>query len=194
MSNPIGPPHGDPGSPSSAQRAATLVTRRPRLSRADRVLWAWLSRVWIDWREALVIVKPETVIAWHRKGFRLVWTWKARLGRPGRPSVSREVRQLIRQVSRENPLWGAPRIHGELLSWSGGRFNRRNAVESSPSPSLAGSTIGTNAAPPEKTRSGPAEPSTKRVSRQHQPAGDAVTSKSASRPTARRIPNDWRVS
>jgi len=63
----------------------------------------------------LLIVKPETVIGWHRKGLRLFWTWKVRRGQPGRPPVSQEVRQLIRKMSRENPLWGAPRIHGELL-------------------------------------------------------------------------------
>jgi putative transposase len=63
----------------------------------------------------LVIVKPETVIGWHRKGFRLFWNWKVRQGQPGRPPVSKEIRQLIRKMSRENPLWGAPRIHGELL-------------------------------------------------------------------------------
>jgi hypothetical protein len=59
--------------------------------------------------------KPETVIAWHRKSFRLFWTWKVRRGQPGRPAVSQDVRKLIRRLSRENPLWGAPRIHGELL-------------------------------------------------------------------------------
>ena len=64
---------------------------------------------------ALVIVKPETVIAWHRKGFRLFWTWRVRHGQPGRPAVPKDVRELIRKMSRENPLWGAPRIHGELL-------------------------------------------------------------------------------
>jgi putative transposase len=79
------------------------------------MLWAWLSRVWSDWRSALVIVRPETVISWHRKGFRLFWTWRGRLGTAGRPTVSREIRHLIRRLSRENPLWGAPRIHGELL-------------------------------------------------------------------------------
>jgi putative transposase len=62
----------------------------------------------------LVIVKPETVIAWHRKGFRVVWTWKVRRGQPGRPPVSLETRKLIRKMSRENPLWGAPLIHGEV--------------------------------------------------------------------------------
>src|SRR5215470_17027044 len=59
--------------------------------------------------------EPETVIGWHRKGFRLFWTWKVRRGQPGRPPVSKEIRQLIRRMSRENPIWGAPRIHGELM-------------------------------------------------------------------------------
>ncbi len=89
--------------------------KRPRLTSADRFLWAFLSRIWRDWRSTLVIVKPETVVAWHRKGFRLFWTWKVRHGEPGRPVVPREVRQLIRRMCRENPTWGAPRIHGELL-------------------------------------------------------------------------------
>ena len=88
---------------------------RPKLAPADRFLWAWLCEVWNDWRSSLVIVKPDTVIAWHRKGFRLFWTWKIRRGRPGRPAVPRNVRDLIRTMSRGNPLWGAPRIHGELL-------------------------------------------------------------------------------
>jgi hypothetical protein len=89
--------------------------KRPRLTAADRIFWAWLSQIWSDWRTALVIVKPETVIAWHRKGFRLFWTWKVLRGDPGRPAVAKDVRDLIRKMSRENPLWGAPRIHGELL-------------------------------------------------------------------------------
>src|SRR5256886_9027353 len=85
-----------------------------RLGWADRVLWVWLSRLWNDWRSALLIVKPETVIAWHRRGFRLYWRWKSR-HRDGRPTVSPEVRHLIRRISLANPRWGAPRIHGELL-------------------------------------------------------------------------------
>src|SRR5712664_2566628 len=85
-----------------------------RLGWADRVLWVWLSRLWNDWRSALLIVKPETVVAWHRKGFRLYWRWKSRRC-DGRPSASLEVRSLIRQMSLANPRWGAPRIHGELL-------------------------------------------------------------------------------
>src|ERR1700704_4369737 len=89
--------------------------KRPKLTSADRLLWTWVCEVWSDWRSALVIVKPETVIAWHRKGFRLFWTWKVRHGQPGRPPVPKDVRQLIRKMTRDNPLWGAPRIHGELL-------------------------------------------------------------------------------
>jgi len=89
--------------------------KRPKLTAADRFFWAWLSELWSDWRTALVIVKPETVIAWQRKSFRLFWTWKVRSGNPGRPAVTKEVRDLIRRMSRENPIWGAPRIHGELL-------------------------------------------------------------------------------
>ena len=91
------------------------VRNRPKLRCGDRFLWVSLSRTWHDWRSALVIVKPETVVAWHRKGFRLFWTWKVRHGQPGRPVVAREVRDLIRRMCRENPSWGAPRIHGELL-------------------------------------------------------------------------------
>jgi len=89
--------------------------KRPKLVTADRLLWAWICEVWSDWRSALVIIKPETVIAWHRRGFRLFWTCKIRRGKPGSPSVPKEVRELIRTMRRENPLWGAPRIHGELL-------------------------------------------------------------------------------
>jgi hypothetical protein len=89
--------------------------KRARLGAADRLLCVALSRLWTQWRSALVIVKPETVIAWHRKGFRFYWRWKSRAGMCGRPRVSLETRELIRQMSKANPLWGAPRIHGELL-------------------------------------------------------------------------------
>ena len=89
--------------------------KRPKLTLVDRLLWVWLSRIWSGWRPALAIVRPETVVAWHRKGFRLFWTWKVRHGQLGRPVISREVRDLIRKMCRENPCWGAPRIHGELL-------------------------------------------------------------------------------
>src|SRR6266536_2634530 len=89
--------------------------KRVRLGAGDRLLWVILSRLWKQWRSAIVIVKPETVIAWHRKGFRLYWRWKSSRGKCGRPRVSLETRELIRQMSKANPLWGAPRIHGELL-------------------------------------------------------------------------------
>jgi len=88
--------------------------RHIRLTRPDRWLWVWLSHVWAGWRTAAVLVKPATVVAWHRRGFRLFWTWKSR-PRLGRPTVPPDVRALIRTMSQANPLWGAPRIHGELL-------------------------------------------------------------------------------
>ncbi len=78
-------------------------------------LWVWLYRLWPHSLDTLVIIKPETVIRWHPKGFRRYWRWRSRPRGPGRPAESREIRGLIRRMSRENPLWGAPRIHGELL-------------------------------------------------------------------------------
>ena len=97
------------------QLAVVHRSRRPRLrlTSADRVLWVWLSQAWSGWRSAVHIVKPDTVIAWHRRGFRLFWRWKSRR-RNGRPGVPPDVRALIRELSTANPLWGAPRIHGEL--------------------------------------------------------------------------------
>ena len=89
--------------------------KRPKLTAPDRLLWAWLSAVWSEWQSTLAIVKPATVIGWHRQGFGLFWHWKIRRGKPGRPGVPKEIRSLIRKMSRDNPLWGAPRIHGELL-------------------------------------------------------------------------------
>jgi hypothetical protein len=77
------------------------------------MLWAWLSRSWCDWRSAIHIVKPETVIAWHRRGFRLCWTWTSR-HRIGRKAVPHDVRAVICEISTANQLWGAPRIHGAL--------------------------------------------------------------------------------
>jgi len=89
--------------------------RRPKLWRSDRIFWLLLSRFWVDWKEALVIVKPETVLRWHRKRFALYWTRLSRRNRPGRPGKDREIRDLIRRMAKSNPLWGAPRVHGELL-------------------------------------------------------------------------------
>jgi len=89
--------------------------KRLKLTPADRIFWVWLLRLWGDWKSALTIVKAETVVAWHRKGFGLFWTWRIRRGKPGQPRVPQPVRDLIRMMSRNNPRWGAPRIHGELL-------------------------------------------------------------------------------
>ena len=86
---------------------------RPRLSDADRYFWVALSRIWSGWHISLHIVQPETVVRWHRQGFRYYWRWKSR--HRGRPKADLEIRALIRQMCRANPLWGAPRIHGELL-------------------------------------------------------------------------------
>jgi putative transposase len=88
---------------------------RPKLNQFDRLFWIVVRRVWNNWSEALVLVKPDTVISWHRAGYRLFWRWRSRPHRVGRPKVAEEVRRLIRRMKRENPRWGAPRIHGELL-------------------------------------------------------------------------------
>jgi hypothetical protein len=89
-------------------------SNRPRLRRRDRLFWIALSQLWRDWRSILVIVKPETVIKWHRQGFKCYWRWKSRSARVGRPKINEEVRVLIRRMWRENPTWGVPRIQAEL--------------------------------------------------------------------------------
>ena len=89
-------------------------TNRPRLRPRDRLFWVALSQLWGDWRSILVIVKPETVIKWHRQGFKCYWRWKSKTGRVGRPRIDQEIRDLIRRMSRENPRWGVPRIQAEL--------------------------------------------------------------------------------
>ncbi len=88
---------------------------RPRLTPFDRAFWVLLRRLWSRWSETLIIVKPETVIAWHRAGFKTYWRWKSRKTKPGRPRVDAEVRKLIRRMAAENLGWGAPHIHAELL-------------------------------------------------------------------------------
>ena len=88
--------------------------KRPKLRFRDRFFWVLLSKVWSGWKSALAIVQPETVIRWHRCGFKLFWTLKSRAGKPGRPTIARELRKLIRRMSSENPTWGAPRILSEL--------------------------------------------------------------------------------
>src|SRR6267143_284592 len=92
-----------------------LRSKRPRVGLLDRVFWMWLSQWWARWREALHVVQPQTVIRWHRQGFRAFWNWKSRRGRTGRPPVDSEIAKLVRTMALANPLWGAQRIHGELL-------------------------------------------------------------------------------
>jgi putative transposase len=87
---------------------------RPRLRWRDRLFWVWLARLFSGWRDWLTIVRPETVLRWHRAGFRLFWRWKSGGGKPGRPTIPKEVIRLIRQMARENVTWGAPRIQAEL--------------------------------------------------------------------------------
>lgn len=90
------------------------TVRRPRLNPSDRLFWAWLSRLWPAWRDALVFVQPCTVLAWQQRRFRDHWRRLSRRGMPGRPALAQEVRTLIRDMWRTNPTWGAPRIVGEL--------------------------------------------------------------------------------
>jgi hypothetical protein len=98
------------------QQLAVLKRQRPRppLTRFDRFFWTTLKQVWPRWSDVLAIVKPETVIGWHRAGFRLYWRWRSRR-RGGRPKISAEIRNLIGTMAVENTGWGAPKIHGELL-------------------------------------------------------------------------------
>jgi transposase InsO family protein len=98
------------------QQVAVLKRKRPRpaLKSFDRLFWTMLRHLWSRWSDVLVIVKPETVISWHRNGFRLYWRWRSRQ-RGGRPKITEEIRGLIRRLAEENAVWGAPRIHGELL-------------------------------------------------------------------------------
>ena len=94
--------------------ALRRAPRRLRLRGSDRALLVWMSRLWPSLLRSARIVQPDTILRWHRAGFRAYWRWKSGT-RPGRPPVSRELRELIHRMSKENPLWGAPRIHGELL-------------------------------------------------------------------------------
>ncbi len=97
------------------QQIAVLMRTKPRvrLEPQDRILWVALRQSWCRWRDALFIVKPETVVAWHQRAFRRYWTSLSRS--PGRPRLDAEIRELVVRMCSENPTWGAPRIHGELL-------------------------------------------------------------------------------
>src|SRR5437762_13617643 len=94
--------------------ALRRAPKRVRLRAGDRALMVWMTRMWPSLLGLTRVVQPATILRWHRCGFRAYWRWKSR-ARPGRPRVDRELRALIRRMSEENPLWGAPRIHGELL-------------------------------------------------------------------------------
>ncbi len=99
------------------QQLAMVADRdRKRLSfhKSERIFWVWLYRLWPACLQTLKIFKPDTLVRWHRKGFRLYWTWKSRPRQGGRPAIDPDVRKLIRTMSRNNIGWGAPRIHGEL--------------------------------------------------------------------------------
>ena len=123
------------------QLAVCARPRRPHLKEADRRFWSSLAKGWPRWRDALVLVQPETVVSWHRTAWRRYWTWKSRHRGPGRPRVSTEVQGLIRRIASENPHWGAIRIVGELralgldVSASAIRIYRRQALRRPPSPS-----------------------------------------------------------
>jgi Homeodomain-like domain len=100
------------------QQQLTVYKRtmiRPRLRRTDRLFWGALARVWADWRRPLVIVNPDTVLRWQRRRFRQHWTKLSPRPTGGRPPVNAEINALVRRMATANPLWGAPRIHAELL-------------------------------------------------------------------------------
>ena len=100
------------------QQLLALHNKRPRrrLSAQHKLFWVFLRKVWSGWQKPLILVSPRAVVAWHRAGFRLYWKWLSRTRRVGgRRPVGRKVRELVSRMARENPTWGAPRIHGELL-------------------------------------------------------------------------------
>jgi hypothetical protein len=88
---------------------------RPALNERDRLFWVLLSHIWSGWRSAIVIVQPDTVVRWHKRAFNLYWRRKSRGGKRGRPPLNPEVKALILQIADANSLWGALKIHGELL-------------------------------------------------------------------------------
>jgi putative transposase len=94
--------------------AMKRANSRPHLQARNRLFWVYLRRMWTNWRTALVLVRPETVVGWHRTWLRRRWTQRSTPRANGRPSVAREIRALVRQMATANPLCGAPRIHGEL--------------------------------------------------------------------------------
>ena len=104
---------------NAALRQQVLVlkrqVKRPRLQRCDRPFWMSLRTIWANWKSALMVVRPETVISWQRRHFKRYWWRLSQPKGPGRPRVSSDIRKLVRTMAAANPLWGAPRVHGELL-------------------------------------------------------------------------------
>jgi putative transposase len=92
----------------------TRTVKRPQLRSTDRLFWVLLAKGWQDWRSALIVVQPDTVVRWHRQWLRRHWTRLSRPRRPGRPTTSSAIRALVSTMTTASPLWGAPRIHGEL--------------------------------------------------------------------------------
>src|SRR5262249_30333125 len=89
--------------------------KRPRMERRDRLFWIALRTIWKNWKSALVIVRPETVVSWQRQRFKRYWWRLSQAKGPGRPPMSPEIRKLVRTMATANPLWDTSRIHGELL-------------------------------------------------------------------------------
>src|SRR5215468_4940014 len=98
------------------QLAAFHRTTRCGLRTRDRLLWMVLARSWHNWRKALMVVQPDTAVRWHRDWLRRRWTRRSQPRRHGRPPIDQQIRSLVREMATANPLWGAPWIHGELLT------------------------------------------------------------------------------
>jgi len=94
--------------------ALTRTVQRPPLRTRDRLFWVLLAKAWTEWRSTLVLVQPDTVVRWHRRWLRRRWAWRSARRRGGRPRTDAAIRTLVCQMAADNPLWGAPRIHGEL--------------------------------------------------------------------------------
>src|SRR2546430_7315214 len=126
--------------------ALRRAPRRLRLRGSDRILLVWMTRLWPSLLGLAQIVQPDTILRWHCAGFRAYWRWKSQ-GRPGRPRIERELRDLIRRMSKENPLWGAPRIHGEpekpKPSYSEERNTKTATVTATPTPTPKPAPIAT---------------------------------------------------
>jgi hypothetical protein len=89
------------------------TNKKPKIANIDRIILVWISKIFSKWKSALIVVKVETLIGWHKKAFKLYWRWKSR--KVGRPNIDWELIKLIRMLQKENPMWSAQRIQGELV-------------------------------------------------------------------------------